>query len=135
MAKIIRTDLVQPGDLSKWEEDQVYNGIDVLATLQVHECQAPQLDPVTSATYDFSRALQAPALEMGLRGVRIDQHRKNEVIDDFHDKIEMLQRNLERIVLEGVGLPHFNWRSNQDLQTLFYGRLGIPTIRKQGRPT
>jgi len=41
----------------------------------------------------------------------------------------------EKIVLDGVGLAHFNWRSNPDLHTLFYNRLGIPVIRKQGRPT
>ncbi len=29
----------------------------------------------------------------------------------------------------------FNWRSNAHLQELFYERLGIPVIRKQGRPT
>ncbi len=95
----------------------------------------PQLDTYTSKTYNFSRALQGPALEMRLRGVAVDHVRKAEVIDEFYDKIEMLQRNLERIVLEGVGLSHFNWRSNADLQTLFYDRLGIPVQRKQGRPT
>jgi DNA polymerase-1 len=95
----------------------------------------PQLDPITADTYAFSKALQAPAMEMALRGVRVDQHRKAEVIDEFYDKIDLLERNLERIVLEGVGLSHFNWRSNADLQTLFYEKLGIPVQRKQGRPT
>lgn len=135
MAKIIRTDLVQPGDLSPWEEDQIYNGIDVLATLQVHECQIPQLDPITQATYDFARALQAPALEMGLRGVRIDLQRKAEVIDLLYDNIDALERNLDRIVLEGVGMPHFNWRSPADRTELFYRKLGIPELRNKGRPT
>ena len=72
---------------------------------------------------------------MALRGVGSIAFAVAEVIDEFYDKIDILERNLERIVLEGVGLPHFNWRSNADLQTLFYDRLGIPVIRKQGRPT
>lgn len=134
--RIIRTDTMTPNDLKdQWEADQVYNGIDILATRQVFDCQLPQFDEVTGETYEFSKALQAPALEMRLRGVLIDQHRKNEVIDEFYEKIDQLERNLDRIVLEGVGLSGFNWRSNADLQRLFYEKLGIPVIRKQGRPT
>lgn len=136
MARIIRTDLSKPEDFTtQMERDWVYNGLDCCITAEVLEACLPQLDPTTEATYAFSRALQGPALEMSLRGVRVDQQREAEVIDDFHNKIDQLERNLERIVLEGVGLPHFNWRSNADLQTLFYDRLGIPVIRKQGRPT
>lgn len=95
----------------------------------------PQLDEHTKATYNFSRALQGPALEMRLRGVLIDQQRKAEVIDQYFDNLEVLERNLERIVFEGVGMPGFNWRSNKDLQTLFYDRLQIPPIKRQGRVT
>jgi DNA polymerase-1 len=136
MARIIHTNTCKPTDLlNQWERDQVYNGLDVCITREVLDKTLPQLDQHTSDTYNLSRALQGPALEMRIRGVRIDQYRKGEVIDEMYDKIDRLERNLERIVLEGVGLPHFNWRSNADLQKLFYDRLGIPTIRKQGRPT
>ena len=136
MARIIHTDQTKPTDLTnQWERDQVYNGLDCCITAECLEAQLSQLDPTTRATYDFSQALQAPVLEMRLRGILIDQQRKAEVIDEFYEKIEFLQRNLERIVLEGVGMAGFNWRSNPDLQTLFYNRLGIPVIRKQGRPT
>jgi len=134
--RIINTAITKPEDLvNQWERDQIYNGLDTCVTAEVLDVLLPQLDNHTAATYNFSKALQAPALEMRLRGVRIDLARKAEVINEFHDKIETLERNLERIVLEGVGLPHFNWRSNPDLHTLFYDRLGIPVIRKQGRPT
>ncbi len=136
MARIIRTDTSQPEDIpSQMERDWVYNGLDCCVTAEVLEACLPQLDEHTQATYDFSRALQAPALEMSLRGVLVDRIRLAEVLDDFYNKIDMLERNLERIVLEGVGLPHFNWRSNPDLHTLFYDKLGIPIIRKKGRPT
>jgi DNA polymerase-1 len=136
MARIIRTDQSKPDDfINQWERDQIYNGLDVCITAECLAAQLPQFDTTTRETYHFSLALQAPALEMRLRGVRIDQQRKAEVIDDFYDKIERLERNLERIVLEGVGMSGFNPRSNADLQDLFYNRLGIPVIRKQGRPT
>ena len=132
MARIINTALTEPGTIPRWDEDQIYNGIDVLATRQVWDAIEPQLDPTTSATYDFSRALQGPAIEMALRGVRVDRARLSEVLDEFYDKIDFLERNLERIVLEGVGLPHFNWRSPADRTNLFYEKLGIPPIRKKG---
>ena len=58
-----------------------------------------------------------------------------EVIDEFYDKIDFLERNLSRIVLEGVGLPGFNWRSTDDRAHLFYDMLGIPPIKNKGRIT
>jgi DNA polymerase I-like protein with 3'-5' exonuclease and polymerase domains len=133
--KIYDTSLLSPTDLDPTERDYVYNGLDCAVTAEVLEVLLPQLDNQTSATYAFSRSLQGPVLEMRLRGVLVDKARKAEVIDEYHDKLEVLERNLERIVLEGVGMPHFNWRSNDHLKDLFYERLGIPAIRRQGRVT
>lgn len=136
MARIINTETVTPEDITtQWERDQVYNGLDVCITREVWNACYPQLDEVTSRTYSFSRSLQGPALEMRLRGIRVDHARKAEVLDELHDRYEFLERNLERIVLEGVGMPKFNARSHADLQQLFYERLGIPPIRKMGRAT
>lgn len=133
--RIVDTSVTLPEELSKWEADQVYNGLDVCVTAEVLDALLPQLDTHTSATYAFSKALQGPALEMRLRGVLVDQARKAAVIDDFFAKIEQLNEQLERIVFEGVGLPHFNWRSGPDLQELFYNRLQLPVIKRGGRPT
>jgi DNA polymerase I len=134
--RIIRTDEASPNSIpDAMEKEWIYNGLDCAVTLEVLEEILPQLDNHTSRTYEFSRALQGPALEMRLRGVLIDQSRKAEVIDDYHSKIELLEFNLDRIVYEGVGMPAFNWRSHRDLQDLFYNKLEIPPIRKQGRIT
>lgn len=133
--KIIRTHEDRPSDISAMEREWTYNGLDCLLTLDVAENILPQLDEHTSKTYDFSRALQGPVLEMRCRGVLVDQQRKSQVIDEFYDHLEKLEANLSRIVLEGVGLLSFNWRSNPDLHSLFYDRLRIPVITKNGRPT
>src|SRR6266478_77702 len=134
--KIIKTDQMGPDDVrDQWEKDQIYNAIDVLATRQVLDVLLPQLDECTSETYAFSKALQGPVLEMGLRGILVDQARRQDVIDEYYDVIDRLEGQLEQIVLDGVGMPSFSWRSNADLQKLFYRHLGIPVIRKQGRPT
>lgn len=134
--RVIKTHEIQPTSLkTQWERDQVYNGLDCAVTLEVLNRLLPQLDNHTTATYNFSRELQGPALEMRLRGVLIDQERKAAVLDDYYDYLDQLERQLDRIVLEGVGLPAFNWRANADLHRLFYERLRIPPILRNGRPT
>lgn len=133
--KIIATDEADPSSLTGLERDWVYNGLDACLTGEIINVLLPQLDAHTAATYEFSRDLQGPALEMRLRGVLVDQQRRAEVVDEYYEKLDVLERNLERIVLDGCGLAHFNWRSNADKQRLFYEVLGIPTIRRRGRPT
>lgn len=133
--RIINTALDTPDTLSPFELEQVYSGLDSAITLECFEEMRGELTPTTAATYEFSKALQGPTLEMRLRGVLVDQARKAEVIEEYFQQIEILEHSLERIVREGVGMAGFNWRSSADLQALFYGRLGIPPIRKGGRPT
>lgn len=127
--KIIRTATSTPDDLDAMEREWVYNGLDCIVTSEVLDALLPQLDNHTAATYSFSRDLQGPVLEMRLRGVLVDQHRKQAVIDEFGDKIDQLERQLERIVLEGVGLTGYNWRSPADNAHLFYDVLKLPLPR------
>lgn len=135
MAKIIATNQLGPDDLSPMEQEWVYNGLDCCITDEVLDALLPQLDNQTGSTYSFSRALQGPVLEMGLRGVRIDATRKAQVLEEYFDRLDQLERQLERIVWEGVGFIGFNWRSPSDLKALFYDRLRIPEIRSKGRVT
>ena len=133
--RIIKTHEVDLEELPQWDRDQVYNGLDVCVTHDVFNAIHPQLDNVTAATYAFSKALQAPTIEMRLRGVLVDQARKSEVIEDFYRKIDRLDFQLDRILTEGVGAYNINWRSPRDLQYLFYEVLGLDPIRRSGRPT
>jgi len=134
--KIIRTHETTPDSIhDAMEKEWIYNGLDCCVTLDVLNGIKPQLSNQTAATYAFSKALQGPVLDMRLRGCLIDKARKQEVIDEFHNVLDTLQTQLERIVLDGIGMPHFSWRSGKDLQELFYVRLGIPPIRRGGRPT
>lgn len=133
--KIINTNEMSPKDLSPFEREQVYNGLDCCVTAEVLEVLKPQLDNITTSTYEFSKALQGPVLEMRLRGVLVDQSTKAEVIETYFRKLDILERNLEQIIREGIGYVGFNWRSNADLAIIFYDELGIPIVRKEGRPT
>jgi len=133
--RIIKTHEMNPEDLPSWDRDQIYNGLDCCITLDVFDGLIPQVDEYTNATYEFSKALQAPTLEMRVRGVLVDQARKAAVIDEYYEIMERVEANLLRIVHEGVGMANFNYRSTKDLAALFYNELGISPIRKSGRPT
>jgi DNA polymerase I len=112
-----------------------YNGRDCMLTYEILEVLLPQLSSETSATYTLSGALQAPVLEMNMRGILIDQRRRNETIKAFEKDIEYVKGNLECIIQEGLGLT-INWRSNQQLQFLFYEVLGIkPILKRSGDGT
>ena len=126
---------MNPEDFTDFEREMVYNGLDCCVTRDVFNALRPQLDEVTSSTYSLSLSLQAPTIEMRCRGVLIDQYRKSEVIDEYFEILDRLERQLEKIVYEGVGMESFNWRSHRDLQRLFYTELGLPPIKKSGRPT
>ena len=116
--KIIDTSTMDPSALSAWERDMVYNGLDCCITAEVLEVLEPQLDNHTSATYNFSMALQGPVLEMRLRGVMVDAARRAEVVDEYLEKLDQFETSLEAIVRGSVGMFGFNWRSGAQLQEL-----------------
>ena len=71
----IRTDQLtveQLAGLTALQRESVYNALDCCVTHEVLAAMLPQLDPVSRGTYDFSRALQGPVLEMTIRGLRVD---------------------------------------------------------------
>lgn len=133
--RIIMTDEVDPFSLNRHERDWAYNGTDCAVTAEVYNVLHPELDNISGATYAFSKALQGPCMEMGLRGVKVDQARKAQVIDELYETLDLLETRLERMVVEGVGLYGFNWRSPADLRVLFYDRLGIPEMKFKGKVT
>jgi DNA polymerase-1 len=132
--RIIRIHERDPNTIPDTQEnDWIYNGLDCVVTHEVLEALLPQLDASTSGTYDFSRALQGPALEMRMRGVLVDEARKGEVITEFMETIDRLEAQLQRLVYEGAGYPnHFNWRSTADQRRLFYEILELPPVRAKG---
>ena len=134
--KIINTSKLNPSQLKPAEREWVYNGLDACITAEVLDVLLPQLDEQTSSIYAFSRALQGPVLDMRIRGVRIDQRRKAEVIEEYYNTLDRMDRQLERIVREGANFIGWNWRSTDCLKRLFYDIYLIPEIKtKEGRPT
>ena len=124
-------DTTEPAPASATETLWLYNGLDCCITLEVFDHLLPQLDNPTRNTYEFSKSLQAPILEMNMHGVRIDEVKRHELVQTYRTELAWLETNLNKIVLNGLGLPTFNWRSNQQLINLFYTQLGINPIKKR----
>lgn len=129
--RAIQTSELTPDSLrTETEKLHVYNGLDCCVTLEVFNEIEPQLDELTSATYAFSRALQAPVLEMNMRGILVDQVSRAEVLHSYRKDLIQLEAQFNRIILE-VFDRHINWRSNKDLMEIFYTTMQIPPVRKR----
>jgi len=131
--KIVKTHELTPASMALMGASEllhIYNGLDCCVTAEVfHEIEG-QLDNQTRATYEFSKALQAPILEMKLRGILVDQSQRLKTIAAYEKDRNILKANLERIFTEGIGRS-FNWNSPAQMKELFYGILGLPPIKKR----
>lgn len=140
--RVINTaDLRPETPLTRNEKDWVYNGLDCCVTQEILDVLTPQVDNVAANTYGFSRDLQAPILEMAMRGVLVNQRRRGEVLDLFNRRIRILSDQLTAIVREGIGVPVENkmekgkmkywWRSPTVLKNLLYDVMDLPVQRKR----
>ena len=78
MARIIQTAALSPtGKLSRNENHWIYNGLDTCVTMELAQKLPAQLDNTTRNTYEFSKDLQGPILEMSMRGLLRDERRCN----------------------------------------------------------
>lgn len=127
--------------LTQNDSDWLYNGLDCCVTLEVYNKLSSQLDKVSAATYDFSKSLQAPLLEMSIRGVLIDKAKRERVLTETCAAINRVSLQLARILSEGIGIEEpISWRSNQQMMGVLYGVMQIKPILKrnakgQMRPT
>src|SRR5215467_13910700 len=131
--KVIKTHELSPLTVPQSETEKlwIYNGLDCCVTNEVLHVIKPQLDNQTRATYEFSKELQAPVLEMKLRGVLVDFQIRDKVIKEYEAQLKQLVEQLNYIVREGLGMTGVNYASPKQLQELFYERLGLPPIKKR----
>lgn len=103
------------------ERDQAYNALDCCLTAGVYDALRKKLDPRnTGIVYDFERALQAPAMAMQIRGVRIDHKARNHAIKVLGHGME----RTKRVLRATVGDPKFNPASPAQLKKALYDDLG-----------
>jgi DNA polymerase I-like protein with 3'-5' exonuclease and polymerase domains len=143
VARIINTaDLLETSALDHNAREWVYNGLDCCVTLEVRDALLPIFDDTSRATYTFSRALQAPILDMTLTGILVDQQQRAKVLAQYRAEIHRLDAQLTRIAREGIGFtntdtkpPQRWWRSLDKLKNLLYDVMGLPPVRKRSKAT
>lgn len=116
-------------------KDSAYNAMDCCITHELLGVLRAQLDPVTAATYEFTKLLQAPSLDMMLRGILVDDERRQMIADDMRRKIAVVEHNLRRLIGESfdVDASGFNYNSNKDVLWLFYDIMELPPILNDER--
>lgn len=145
MAHILQnSDITEVSQLTHNTREWVYNALDVCVTYEVRDALAPLFDTTTRKTYELSKSLQAPVLDMSMRGILVDERNRAETLAKYREQIAMLEERLTRIVRDGIGLDLppkvFNkstgkwtvwWRSPQRLMNLFYDILGLTPVKKR----
>lgn len=122
---LISTQDLRPGELRS-DTLQIYNGLDAMITFEVFEALG-QLFNEEPLMYNFERALQAPALEMMLRGFRIDETERQSGIRLLNDHLTQLNNILQQYAFAVWDKP-LNPRSHKQMIDFFYGAMALPEI-------
>lgn len=122
---VIDTSTLRQGEINS-DTEFVYNGLDTTLTIEIFE-EVSTLYNTPPDIYSFSRALQAPVLEMMCRGFRVDEYERQQAIADIRQLIDTLNRQLQ-IMSYTVWDKELNPRSPKQLLDFFYGRMKLPEI-------
>ncbi|SRR6266404_595970 len=131
--RAIKTHELTPESIALMGEEEkhwIYNALDCCLTTEIFSVIKPQLDNVSRATYEFAKALQAPVLEMRMRGIRVNEAWRYNTIESYSTDLRTIEANLNRILVEGIGFS-INWNSPLQLKKLLYEVLGLPPQKKR----
>ena len=121
---LVATHDLEPGDkLSR----QVYNGLDCMLTFEVLEALRGLQGNADHPIYDFERALQAPLLEIMLRGFKVDEYSRREAIQQLENEIAHYQSILNEFAAAIWDKP-LNPNSPKQLIEFFYGKMRLPEV-------
>lgn len=104
---------------------QVYNALDCAITIEVHHELLKLSTPELETSYRRTASLQAPAMCMSLRGVRIDGNACLTEIEKLQAQEDHLQTILDRLAIAVWGKP-LNPRSTTQLPEFFYEVMQLP---------
>lgn len=124
--RIIETSTLRPSDLrSNFDELQVYNGLDCTLTHEIHS----KIAGGNSEIYAFELALQAPIMEMMLRGFHVNQEAQKAAIKDVRAKLANYEDLLNYLGIVSWGKA-INARSPKQLAEYLYGYMGLDRVKK-----
>lgn len=131
-------DLSPDADLSANHAYWIYNGLDSCITFEVWQKQQPLLEkyPEAALIYKFERAMQAPALDMMLRGFKVDMELRQEMIQTLDSERTLYESRLNALGEAVWGRP-LNARSPKQLMEFFENwlKIDIPVKRFRGEET
>jgi DNA polymerase I len=123
-------DQARMNSLSQTDKDWIYNGLDCCLTLEIDEVLDQYMDPVSEHMYNISRALQAPILEMNMRGILIDIDERDKAIAGLKSDMARVDFHFDRLCSNIFG-QLVNPASPKQVIDLFYNWLSIPEQRKR----
>lgn len=123
MSPWIDTSTLQPG-VRHPDNDQLYNALDCCLTVEIFE-EIVKARPMPPLVYDFSRALQAPALAMMRRGFRIDTYERDKGLAALRERREELDADLQ-VLARAVWDRELNPNSPPQLKKFLYFVMGLP---------
>ena len=106
----------------------LYNGLDCTVTLEVHNVLETDMEwapPEIKETYHMSMRKSAPYMLMSLRGIRVDEMRRQKALFNLAKDHRIISRNFDRLCMGTVG-EVVNPASWAQVGTLLYGHLGLP---------
>jgi len=118
MATIIQTDKLSES-FTGMPSYYTYNGLDCCLTLEIHRALQPLHTTESRLIYDFERGLQAPALEMMLRGMLVDPFAKGNAITTLTSEQGRLEEILNKLSMAFWGQT-INPNSPKQLKDFFY---------------
>ena len=104
-----------------------YCGLDSCLTIEIHHVLDKQHDEYTRLVYNFERALQAPVLEMMLRGILTDSYEVARLRHIYDKRRQRVYDVLQRYAIAIWGQP-LNPNSPTQLKKFFYEHMNVPTI-------
>lgn len=109
-----------------------YSAMDSCITEEIRQKLRAQLDEVTGPLYAHTLDMQAPILDMMLRGMKVDETHRRKAIADTERELDALEADFKRICVEGLGLADMvNPGSHVQVKVLFYDTLGLKEIKKK----
>ena len=126
--------------LTDQQKEWAYNGFDAAVTEEVRLALAPKLlkDPIAASIYRFERAMQGPAMTMQLRGIRVNQSARKEVLGMLRKEARGEKSTVDALGMKARGEP-FTYKksvapSTQQVQKFLYEDHKIPVHKnKAGR--
>lgn len=127
MPLIQTADITQQTVMTPQVNQQVYCALDSAVMIEIWEELQQILDHKPPPIYGFSRALQAPYLEIMLRGWKVDDLSRRQASAELEDRTNAIQKKLNEMAFAVWDKP-LNPRSPAQLKDFFFKAMTLPEV-------